>query len=112
MPSPTDVDRCAIALALSVSAKPDQDGAGHDSGATSSTGPVGALHALAWWLAATNRWLTTARCVLRRPTMPRFCSRFRRRRGENSCESARLRLREEPSRAMGRRDRAPPPHLG
>jgi hypothetical protein len=35
----------------------------------------------AWWLAATNRWLTAAdACVARYPTKLAFCSRFRRQR--------------------------------
>ncbi|WP_287824942.1 hypothetical protein, partial [Burkholderia sp.] len=35
----------------------------------------------AWWLAATNRWLTAAdACVARYPTKIAFCSRFRRQR--------------------------------
>src|SRR5437899_2999445 len=59
----------------------------------------GALHSLAWWLAATNRWRTTAPAhpqgCRRRPTMPVLCSRFRGRRRADLLKSARLRLREE-----------------
>ena len=59
----------------------------------------GALHSLAWWLASTNRWRTTARshssCVgAVRPCLV-LCSRFRRQRREDCFQSARLRLRED-----------------
>jgi len=59
----------------------------------------GALHSLAWWLAATNRWRTAMHRALRvhRPTKPVSCSRFRRRRGADCRESARLRVRRSGS---------------
>jgi hypothetical protein len=49
----------------------------------SPTDPMAArwLERPAWWLAATNRWLTAAdACVARYPTKLAFCSRFRRQR--------------------------------